>query len=129
MMPPDWRRIEAIAGDALERDGADRVAYLDATCGPDQALRREVESPLACDARAAKILADAVLAGAAGFVEEGLGFAPGERIGVYRVVREIGRGGMGTVYLAERDDEQFQKLVAIKLVTRGMDTAALLDRF
>ena len=40
-----------------------------------------------------------------------------------------GRGGMGTVYLAERDDEQFRKRVAIKLVTRGMDTAALLERF
>jgi serine/threonine protein kinase len=47
-----------------------------------------------------------------------------ERLGPYRVVREIGRGGMGTVYLGERDDGQFQQRVAIKVIIRGMDTDA-----
>jgi tetratricopeptide (TPR) repeat protein len=53
----------------------------------------------------------------------------GARLGAYRVVREIGRGGMGSVYLAERDDDQFHKLVAIKVVKRGMDTEEVLGRF
>ena len=51
------------------------------------------------------------------------------RVGPYRLVRELGRGGMGTVFLAERDDEQYQAQVAVKLVRPGMDTAFILDRF
>jgi len=55
--------------------------------------------------------------------------APGQLIGRYRIIREIGRGGMGAVYLAERADEQFKKRVAIKLIKRGMDTDAVLRQF
>jgi serine/threonine protein kinase len=53
----------------------------------------------------------------------------GERLGIYRIIREIGRGGMGSVYLASRDDAEFQKEVALKIVKRGMDTAEVLQRF
>jgi non-specific serine/threonine protein kinase/serine/threonine-protein kinase len=53
----------------------------------------------------------------------------GERIGPYRLVREIGRGGMGTVYLAVRSDDAFQKRVALKVLKRGMDTDAIVRRF
>ena len=51
------------------------------------------------------------------------------RIGNYHIVREIGRGGMGAVYLAQRADEQYEKLVAIKLIKRGMDTDSVLRHF
>ena len=50
-------------------------------------------------------------------------------MGAYRVLREIGRGGMGAVYLAERDDRQYRQLVAIKLVKHGTDTTEVLRRF
>ena len=53
----------------------------------------------------------------------------GRRIGPYQVVREIGRGGMGAVYLAVRADEQFEQRVAIKLIKRGMDTDEIIRRF
>jgi len=53
----------------------------------------------------------------------------GTRLSAWRVLQEIGRGGMGAVYLATRDDDQFQKRVAIKVVKRGMDTGELLSRF
>ena len=53
----------------------------------------------------------------------------GERIGLYKIISEIGRGGMGTVYLAERDDQQFKKRVAVKLIKRGMDTDFVVQRF
>jgi tetratricopeptide (TPR) repeat protein len=53
----------------------------------------------------------------------------GQRLDRYRIVREIGRGGMGAVYLAERADEQYQKRVAIKLIKRGMDTDSVLRHF
>ena len=52
-----------------------------------------------------------------------------ERIGHYRVLRELGRGGMGTVYLAERDEPGMRKTVAVKVVSRGMDSAFVLRRF
>ena len=51
------------------------------------------------------------------------------RIGSYRLVRELGRGGMGTVYLAVRSDDSFQKRVALKVLKRGMDTDAIVRRF
>ena len=53
----------------------------------------------------------------------------GQRIGAYVIVRELGRGGMGTVFLAERADGQFEKQVAIKILNRGADTAEILRRF
>ena len=51
------------------------------------------------------------------------------RLGPYRLIRELGRGGMGTVYLAVRDDDAFQKRVAIKVLKRGMDTDSIVRRF
>jgi eukaryotic-like serine/threonine-protein kinase len=53
----------------------------------------------------------------------------GARIGPYRLVKELGRGGMGTVYLAARSDDAFQKRVALKVLKRGMDTDAIVRRF
>jgi len=53
----------------------------------------------------------------------------GKRIGNYKILREIGHGGMGIVYLAVRDDDVYQKQVAIKLVRYGFDTEELLKRF
>jgi non-specific serine/threonine protein kinase/serine/threonine-protein kinase len=55
--------------------------------------------------------------------------AAGPRIGVYRLIRELGHGGMGTVFLAVRDDDAFQKRVAIKILKRGMDSDAIVRRF
>ena len=114
---------------ALETEPASRPAFLAQSCGDDQSLREEVESLLSFETDAEQAVAGVVRTSAAEFNASGLGLADGDRVGAYRVVREIGRGGMGTVYLAERDDDQFKKRVAIKLVTRGMDTAAILGRF
>jgi len=58
-----------------------------------------------------------------------LGSQAPQRVGPYRIVGELGKGGMGTVYLAERDDEEYHTKVAIKLVRRGMDTDLILHRF
>jgi non-specific serine/threonine protein kinase/serine/threonine-protein kinase len=109
-----WDRVKQIVGDALELRQEARVGYLDQACGADSELRHEVETLLAGDNDATPFL--------------DLDKTP-DRLGPYRVVREIGRGGMGTVYLAERDDGQFQQRVAIKVIKRGMDTDAVLRRF
>src|SRR3954449_4974180 len=124
MTPERWRRVEEIVTQALDQDTFSRSAFLDETCGGDTALREEVETLLAHEGEAEQVLASAVQGSAALLQDEAAeisGIGPGDRIGVYRIIREIGRGGMGTVYFAEREDE-FNKHVAIKLVTRGMDT-------
>ena len=55
--------------------------------------------------------------------------ASGQRVGPYRLIREIGRGGMGTVYLAVRSDDVFQKRVAIKTLNSGFDSDNIVTRF
>ena len=93
----------------------------------DAGLRSEVERLLAAHEMAGPFIQvpAASLAGL-GTVEDSIN---GRRIGVYRVVGELGRGGMGAVYLAERADGQYEQRVALKLIKRGMDTEEVLDRF
>ncbi len=93
-----------------------RGPVLDQACADDAALRRSVEAMLAADDGAETRLRDAV---AAGWPDDELPGTP-ERIGPYRVIRKIGRGGFATVYLCERDDAQFSMRVAIKLVRRDL---------
>ena len=124
MTPEQWLRLESLFHDALERRADERAALLSQI--EDLELRGEVERLLEADAEASRF---------AGNAAAGLGrvaatmIQPPSQIGVYRIVRELGRGGMGTVYLGERADAQFNMRVAIKLIKRGMDTDAVLQRF
>src|SRR5690606_26050499 len=68
----------------------------------------------------------ALLAGAG---VQGMAEMEGERIGAYRILRELGRGGMGAVYLAERADGQFERRVALKIVRGGFESAEMVRRF
>jgi len=114
MTPERWQQVARIAGGALDLAPADRAAFVAAACGGDATLEADVLSLLAAEDPTGR------------FLEPD---RPPDRVGPYRVVREIGRGGMGTVYLGERADGQFEQRVAIKLVTRGMDSDAVLRRF
>src|SRR5690606_15377417 len=105
---------------ALDVAEAERGAWLERACGADAALRREVEELLAAHALSRGILD----AGAPGAQSPGM-----RRIGPYRVHRELGRGGMDVVYLGERDDGQFRRLVAIKLLRGSPDAEELRSRF
>jgi eukaryotic-like serine/threonine-protein kinase len=135
MTRDQWRRIKEIAAGALDEPASSRAAYLARHCGgDDQELRREVESLVESSVIAADlyesptILIDSALA-----TIEALGEREtsriGEQVGAYRIVRQLGVGGMGAAYLAARADDAFEKRVAIKLVKRGMDTDAILRRF
>jgi serine/threonine protein kinase len=127
-MPGDnWNRIEEIFLEAADLPAPERAAFLERTCHGDAGLRAEVESLLRADDTGPAMVEAAIESEAASMLQES-SFA-GARLGAYRVVHEIGRGGMGSVYLAERDDDQFHKLVAIKVVKRGMDTEEVLGRF
>jgi serine/threonine protein kinase len=128
-----WHRIKDIAAEALDRPPEARRALIDARCSADEDLGREVESLLQSTAQAADLyeLPALAIAGAEAverILETGQLLAGG-RLGAYRIVRELGRGGMGTAYLAVRADEEYDKDVAIKLIKRGMDTEAILRRF
>jgi serine/threonine-protein kinase len=127
--PNHARRVESLFAEAVDLPQEDREAFLDQACPDAPDVLAEVVSLLdalersdsfeALDARRARALLDA-----AGPFPETDG-----RIGPYQLVRGLGRGGMGEVYLAARVDGQFEHEVALKLVKRGMDSEAILRRF
>jgi serine/threonine-protein kinase len=128
MTPERYQQVKEILHAAVERDTGDRESFLAAACAGDEKLRLEVESLLQHEQPAAEFIEESAFEVAARvFTEEDL--AIGGRIGPYRIRKEIGRGGMGIVYLAGRDDEQYQKDVAIKIIKRGMDSEAVVRRF
>jgi tetratricopeptide (TPR) repeat protein len=122
-----WQRIEELFAEASALPAADRLAFLERACPGDAPLIEEVQSLLAFDTMGAAVpIAEAIGKVAASFddpVPES-GFA-----GPYRLLREIGQGGMGTVYLGVREDDQYHREVAVKLVRRGMDSDEILARF
>jgi serine/threonine-protein kinase len=128
MAPDRWQHILEVFNVAAERDSADRDAYLDDACADDADLRAEVASLLATYDEDPAFLEDpaARIPEPPAEVEETM---EGQRAGPYKILRCIGEGGMGAVYLALRDDDQYRKQVALKLVKRGMDTDEILRRF
>ena len=130
MTPEHWQRINEMFHAALVLDGPERTAFLVAQSGGDEALRGKVAALLASHEQAEGFIQGSVFGDAAELlVEDEAAAMIGQRIGLYKIAREIGRGGMGTVYLATRDDDQYEKQVAIKVVKRGMDTDLVLARF
>ncbi len=130
-MPDDrWQRIEELFGAALEIEPDRRAAFLTSECGSDEALRRDVEALLASHKRAGNFIQTPAVDEALTIIESPeLTYGKGQRIGPYEVIREIGRGGMGAVYLAVRADDEYKKRVAIKLIKRGMDSYDIIRRF
>ncbi len=129
MEPNRWKQISRICAEALERDPDKREAFVEVACEGDAELRAEVLSLLAQDCGADGILdAPPAWDGVVASELESQSFE-GKSIGPYRIVRLIGRGGMGQIFLAERDDAQFDQSVALKVIRRGMDTDDILRRF
>src|SRR4051812_7118743 len=121
MTPEHWRRIKAIASDALDRLPVERHDYVHESCAGDAVLAAEVLA-LLDDATAATPYFEAPPA-----TSSAAWLASGTHIGPYYIVRELASGGMGTVYLAERDDGAFQQRVAIKLVRGGFPSLVLRE--
>jgi serine/threonine protein kinase/tetratricopeptide (TPR) repeat protein len=123
-----FQRCEELFHAAAALSDQEREAFLQRSCAADPQLRGEVERLLSAHARAGDFISSPAIAAAgdwSGIDESWVG----RLVGPYRVVREIGRGGMGAVYLGERADGQYQQRVALKVIKRGMDTEQVLARF
>jgi serine/threonine protein kinase len=127
----NWEQAQRIFLATVDVSTDERARLLDQMCGADAALRTEVESLLGFDS-ASPVKLDVAVKAAIKIEAASLFDGPriaGTRVGAYRLIREIGRGGMGSVFLAARDDEQYESEVAIKLVRPGFDTDFILRRF
>ena len=98
-----WQKTKDLFALVLEEPAQRRKDFLREACGDDLQLREEIESLLAAHDETGQLLERGEYAVASVFKEGGTGYA-GKEFGHYRIVREIGRGGMGTVFLAERAD-------------------------
>ena len=116
MTPARWQQLRALYNAALEMPEAERKAWLQGAC-PDPEVREELLSLLDAGPVDATVLDDSEIA--APNLSQG-GDLIDQRLGEFRVLQEIGSGGMGAVYLAERADGEFDQQVAIKVVKRGL---------
>jgi len=131
------RRADEIVQSALESWGGEQAALLDEACAGDALLRAEVESLLNYREQAKDFIETPAFVYGADWLADGDGgpgsignvSSIGQRVGPYQLVREIGRGGMGVVYLAKRADGEFDQQVALKVVRRSFADSELARRF
>jgi len=131
MNPERWRQIKEVLHHAVDLAPSERTAFLDRSCNGDVEFRREVDELIAAASQAGEFLetpALSVPAAAEGLAASLEGSLVDAVVGHYRVVDEIGRGGMAVVYKAIREGD-FRQEVALKVMKRGMDTDDLLERF
>jgi len=138
-----WQEVKALLAAALERAPAERADFIRQACGDNSELLDEVTSLIGYEktgegegqsfALQSNFGLQAVANLSAGSFESAFNDdeagTPDMRIGPYEIIRELGRGGMGAVYLARRADDAYRQHVAIKLIRRGMDTDLVLRRF
>ena len=125
-----WQRVEALFASALERPPDERHQFLVDTAGRDPDLLAEVSSLLDSAGSADQYFANmAARAGMPRSTELQLEGLTGREVGAWRLLRLIGRGGMGAVYLAERSDQQFRMQAALKVLPFGMASEDARRRF
>lgn len=127
-----WQRICDILDRVLDAPDGSWDSLLSQLCADDDALRLEVEGLLHAGASADRRIDSPAQDWAADLLDDQVpvpAYSQGDVVGPYRLIHELGRGGMGTVWLAGRADDEFEQKVALKLLKRGIDTDAVLARF
>lgn len=123
----EWQQIKEIFSSALDLEPQNRSQFVLEACSGNDRLRKEVESWLASYAESADFIETPAF-------EVGRIFTGGvgngnKRFGHYKIIQEIGYGGMGAVFLAERDDGEFSQRVAIKIIRQSIAESELINRF
>jgi WD40 repeat protein/serine/threonine protein kinase len=134
-MTLDPQRAKSLFLAALERPGEERDAYLEEACAGDAELRRRVGRLLQAHERPDSLPPAPPEAGPTqdpspveGRARAGMAEGPGTVIGPYKLLQEIGHGGMGTVYLAEQS-QPVRRMVALKIIKPGLDSRHVIARF
>ncbi len=129
MHPERWRLIDELFHAAVELPPNKRRDFLEGACGGDVSLRAEIQKLIDGSDRAGSFIETplALDETTIALPESDAEPVAGLRLGAYKVIREIGRGGMGTVFLAARADEEFRKRVAIKLSLRESPSVTRLS--
>ncbi len=127
--PERWARVDALFDQASRRPAHERAAFLAAACGDDEVLRREVESLLVASGTDVTKRMDVVGRVADRVMADAEPPALGQRFGPYRTVEEIGRGGMGVVFKAVREGDDFQQTVAVKVLPGALFNRRTMARF
>ena len=131
MQTENWKQIKELLQEAMSLAPEKRERFL-IDSGASAAVRAEVESLLAFEEESENLMRLSAVEFSKDFFENETGAANhliGQNFGAYQIVRELGQGGMGAVYLATRTDGKFKQQVALKLLKREMNTAALRRRF
>ncbi|MBA2702862.1 MAG: serine/threonine protein kinase, partial [Blastocatellia bacterium] len=130
MTPERWQQVKDLLQSVLEQPTGEQTAFLNQAAGGDDPLRLEVESLLEFQEGNENFIETSALEITARSVgAESQDEMAGAQIGPFQVEREIGRGGMGAVYLAQQNDNHYQRQVAIKIIKRGMDSDEIVRRF
>ena len=127
--PERWQQVKSVLSEALQLDTERQRQYLDSACAHDDDLREEIDLLLAHQVETGNDVIEECAADAARLRLDQAANKVGSRIGAYKILEEIGHGGMGTVYLAERDDEHYRQQVAIKLINPGLGGESIRRRF
>lgn len=125
MNPEKWERIQLIFDKALKVEKSKRIDFVKNKCGYDIELFEEIISLLNADENEHQIFS----ASATDYIIIDDTNLDGQTFGNYRTIKQIGTGGMGTVYLAERADGHFEQKVALKVVKPGINSNEIISRF
>ncbi|HEX2476819.1 MAG TPA: serine/threonine-protein kinase, partial [Lacipirellulaceae bacterium] len=128
-MTTDFEKVKAVFHAAVDEHRPEEWdSYLDSACGDDSDLRREVMALLRAHKDAGSLLDTPALAGNGEQTALLLSERPGTVIGPYKLLQQIGEGGMGVVFMAEQE-HPVRRRVALKIIKPGMDSAQVVARF
>src|SRR5262245_42637534 len=120
--------VEAIFFAARQQEPQNRAGYLDEVCGGDAELRQRVEQFLAAQADIGSFLESPAATPLIVTVDEPIGERPGTVVGPYKLLEQVGEGGMGLVFVAEQT-QPVRRQVALKVIKPGMDSKQVVARF